>query len=362
MPTRFSEAFTPNQGELIVVDDPRDLDTSCRLKHRLPADLSAVEYLLHDRRLFRERLAPPISTHSRVHAGGIYVTRIVDRFQTEMTIGGAGLDRYWFAKVEAGSMLVRQGRTTTVGSGAAGVAMRGHAGTSLLGSDGNTRTSLWIEADIVETALSAMLEDELRRPLEFHQTIDWSSGLAASLATQIELFVAEASRRDGVASNVMALASFKDLITRTLLHGLRHSYSERLAPRAGAPAPVFLRRAEAFMQAHAEQTLRMANVAAAAGCSVRTLNNVYRHFRETTPSRSLQAIRLQCVHDALQAAEDTSIEALARRYGFTNGGRLIKAYSSRFRERPSETLRRARCRTVSNRLERGGPGPSGLIR
>ena len=44
-----------------------------------------------------------------MHADGIYVTRIVDQFQTEMEIGGAGLDRCWFAMAEAGSMLVRQG-------------------------------------------------------------------------------------------------------------------------------------------------------------------------------------------------------------------------------------------------------------
>ena len=359
---RFSEAFNPNSGELIVIDDPRDLDASLRLKHRLPSDLSVVEYLLQDRRLLGGRLAQPISTHSRVHAGGLYITRIVDRFPTEMTIGGAGLDRYWFAKVESGSMLVRQGGTATAGGGSAGVALRGHAGTSLLGSDDNVRTNLWIEADLIETALSEMLEDELRRPLEFHPAIDWSVGLAASLAGQMELFAAELARPDGVASNAIALASFRDLVVRTVLHGLRHNYVERLTPRPAAPAPVFLQRAEAFMRAYAEQTLRMADVAAAAGCSVRTLNNVYRHFRDTTPSKSLQAIRLQCLRDALQSGEDGSIPTLARRYGFTNGGRLVKAYSTRFRERPSETLRRGRGWTVSGWLERDGTGNPGSVR
>ena len=357
MATRFSEAFDPNSSELIVIDDPQDLDTSLRLKHRLPTDLSAVEYLLHDRRRLGERLALPISTHSRVHAGGLYVTRIVDRFQTEMTIGGAGLDRYWFAKVEAGSMLVQQGRTATTGSGSAGVALRGHAGTSLLGSDDNTRTSLWIDAPVIETALSAMLDDELRRPLEFHPSVDWSAGLAASLASLMELFAAELIRPDGVASNAIALESFRDLVVRTLLQGLRHNYSERLTPRPAAPVPVFLHRAEAFMWAHADLPLRMADVAATAGCSVRTLNNVYRHFRGTTPSRALQAIRLRCLRDALQTGEDASVATLARRYGFTNGGRLVKAYSMRFCERPSETLQRGRNFVAWIRPVMPGRGP-----
>ena len=82
MPTRFSQAFTPDTGEVIVVNDPRELDVSSRLKQRLPSDLAVVDYLLHDRRLLQEQFTTPISTHSRVHADGIYVNRIVDQFQT----------------------------------------------------------------------------------------------------------------------------------------------------------------------------------------------------------------------------------------------------------------------------------------
>ncbi len=39
IPTRFSEVFTPDTGEVIVVNDPCDLDVSSRLKQRLPSDL-----------------------------------------------------------------------------------------------------------------------------------------------------------------------------------------------------------------------------------------------------------------------------------------------------------------------------------
>ena len=340
MPTSFSEPFTPASGELIVVSDPRELDRTSRLTPRLPADLAAVQYLLHDRRQLRGPCIAPISTHARVHAAGIYVTRIADRFQTGMEIGGAGLDRYWFAMANAGSMLVRQGGRSEVCGGPAGAVLRGHAGTSLLGSDGNVRTSVWIEADALEAALSAMLDDTLRRPLEFRMAIDWSTGLAASLGGQIELFASELRRPDGLASSAAALASFRDLITRTVLQGLRHNYSERLVPRPGAPAPVFLHRAEDFMQAHADQPIRMQDVAAAAGCSVRTLGNVYLRFRDTTPLAALHSIRLHRLRDALLSGEDVPLATLARRYGFTNAGRLGKAYRERFRERPSETIQR----------------------
>jgi AraC-like DNA-binding protein len=340
MQTRFSEAFTPASGEQIVVSDPRELDVSSTLRHRLPSDLAVVRYLLHDRRLLRDRFTTPISTHSRVHAEGIYVTRIVDRFQTEMEIGGAGLDRFWFAMANTGSMLVQQSGASQVGGGSAGVALRGQPGTSLLSSDGNVRTNVWIEANAVETALSAMLDDELRRPLVFDRAIDWSTGLAVSLRGQVELFVVELRRHDGLASNPLALALFKDLFMRIMLHGLRHNYSERLAPRPAAPAPVYLHRAESFMHAHADRPLRMHDVAAAAGCSVRTLNDVYLHFRDTTPLNALRIIRLNQLRAALYSGGDLTFAALARRYGFSNTTRLAKAYSRQFRESPSETIHR----------------------
>ena len=338
----FAEAFTPDTGEVIVVNDPRELDVSSQLKQRLPSDLAVVNYLLHDRRLLQEQFTTPISTHSRVHAEGIYVTRIVDQFQTEMEIGGAGLDRYWFAMAEAGSMLVRQGAASQVAGGTAGVALRGHPGTSLLSSDRNVRTNVWIEAAVIEGALMALLDDELRRPLAFNMAVEWSTGLAASFSRQIELFVSELKQPDGLASSPVALASFKDLIVRTLLLGLQHNYSERLSPRPAAPAPVYLQRAERFMQAHADQPLRMQDVALAAGCSLRTLNDVYSRVRGITPLSALHTIRLHRFREALQSGEDVPIATLARRYGFTNTGRLVKAYRLRFRERPSETMRRGR--------------------
>ena len=94
------------------------------------------------------------------------------------------------------------------------------------------------------------------------------------------------------------------------------------------------------MQAHAGRTLRMNDIAAAAGCSVRTLNDVYRRFRDTTPLAVLQSIRLQHLRAAIESGEDLPLATLARRFGFTNTGRLGKAYSKQFRENLSETIRR----------------------
>ena len=98
------------------------------------------------------------------------------------------------------------------------------------------------------------------------------------------------------------------------------------------------------MRANSAQPIRIAEVAVAAGCSVRNLNGVFRRFRGTTPLTALHAIRLDAVREALLAGDSgtgTSAAAVARRYGFTNASRLKAAFQRRFGEAPSDVERRA---------------------
>ena len=86
--------------------------------------------------------------------------------------------------------------------------------------------------------------------------------------------------------------------------------------------------------------IRIAEVAVAAGCSVRNLNDVFRRFRGTTPLATLHAIRLDAVRAQLLAGgAGASAAAVARRHGFTNLARFATAYCRRFGEAPSKTAR-----------------------
>lgn len=333
----FSEDLAPGAGELIVVDDPHEMDEASRLSLRLPKDLAMVRYAIHDRRLLRAPVRAPVSTHARVHAGGIYVTRIADRFQTEMEIGGAGLPRYWFALSNHGPVVVTQAGRSAVAERDAGIALLGRPGTHLLSSDASVRTNLWVDAAELERALSAMLGDGLREPLHFRMAVDWGVGLAVSLRRQLRYFASELRRPDGLASNRIALTSLTDLILQTLLLALPHTHSDRLAHKPSEVAPGILTRAEEFMRAHAGQPLRMQEVAASAGCSIRTLNGVYERQRGTTPLAALQAIRLANARDELLRGGEAAVGAIAWRHGFSNAGRFAKAYRETFGELPSET-------------------------
>jgi AraC-like DNA-binding protein len=333
----------PALGTFHVVDvrDPREMGPGSRVSLRLRGDGELFGHRLLDRGLMRKDFRDPISTIASRPLGCMAIVLGGDRYATQVDIGGDGRNAYSFTAMIRGKATVIQNKIETNFSGTRGVVFRGAPGTRMLTGDLNARASLWIAAGALEHALEAMVGERLPRPLEFTPLIDWTGGLAASLRGQIDFLIREATRRDGAADNPVALASLTDLIMTLVLRGLPHNYLDRLAAARFGAVPAYMRRADEFMRARAAAPIRMEEVAAAAGCSVRTLNAVFRRFRGTTPLTALHAIRLDQVHAELECrSSDASIAVISRCYGFTNPGRFAAAYRRRFGVSPLETVRR----------------------
>ncbi len=326
---------------VVDVHDPLEMDIRSRVSERLFEESRMCGYRLQDHRLLRSRFDDSIMTLADRRLGSMLLALCGNRFAAEGSIGGEGIDSYSFSMTMTGSALWKQGRTEISVARGDGAAFRLSAGTRMLSTDNNARRNLWIAADALEHALEGLLGERLRKPLEFRPDFDWNRGLAGSLNNQLDALMRELPRRDGMADNPVGLASFTDLILSLVLHGIPHNYQDRLdVARAGA-VPAYVRRAEEFMRANAAAPLRMQQVAEAAGCSVRSLEAVFRRFRNTTPLAALHLIRLQQVQAELRRGPVSGSPAeVARRYGFTNAGRFAAAYRRRFGEAPSETARR----------------------
>jgi AraC-like DNA-binding protein len=292
----------------------------------------------------RGRFGGPITTVAERRLDSMMLVHGGDRFATQIDIGGDGLDAYCFtAMVRGHATLIQHGRETPA-AGTDGLVFRAAPCTRILASDANARESLWIEASTLERALEGMLDNRLRERLAFKPAIDWTSGLAASLKGQIAFLMVDMKRHGGVADNPVALVSLTDLVTSLVLRGIPHNYLERLGSGRIGAVPAYVRRAEDFMRAHAAVPIRIGQVAAAAGCSVRTLDAVFGRFRDTTPLATLHAIRLEQARAELShGARSASVAEISRLYGFTNAGRFAVAYRRRFGESPVETARRRSC-------------------
>ena len=113
-------------------------------------------------------------------------------------------------------------------------------------------------------------------------------------------------------------------------------------PGPGQVAPATAGRAAAFIDAHADQPVTVADVAAATGLSVRALQYAFRRRYDTTPMGYLRRVRLERAHQQLQAADPAAgvtVGQIARRWGWANQAKFAAAYRTQYGMPPSRTLR-----------------------
>jgi AraC-like DNA-binding protein len=110
-----------------------------------------------------------------------------------------------------------------------------------------------------------------------------------------------------------------------------------------ARAPGAVRRAVAFIESRADQDISIADIAAAAGVSRRTIQIAFRRHLDTTPTAYLRKVRLDLAHAELLAAspeDGLTVTAVAYRWGFSSPSRFTERYRTEFGRSPSELLRR----------------------
>jgi AraC-like DNA-binding protein len=105
-------------------------------------------------------------------------------------------------------------------------------------------------------------------------------------------------------------------------------------------SPATLRRAIAFIDEHAHDDIAGAEIAAAAGVTVRAVQLAFRRHLDTTPLGYLRRVRLDYAHRQLAAADPQheSVTAVAYRWGFSSS-RFAAYYRQAYSVLPSHTLR-----------------------
>jgi AraC-like DNA-binding protein len=101
-------------------------------------------------------------------------------------------------------------------------------------------------------------------------------------------------------------------------------------------------RAIAFIEQHAHADVSLADIAAAANVSIRTVQLAFRRHLDTTPMAYLRAARLDRAHHELLAADPShgdTVTAIAHRWGFYNQSRFAARYRHTYGLKPHQTLR-----------------------
>jgi len=200
--------------------------------------------------------------------------------------------------------------------------------------------SVRLDVDRLEAQCAAALGRPLEEPLRFalqpfSDELEqiWRRTLAYLWSTE----------EKGLPLKGTAKAALDEYLLTLLLHHHPHNYSEEMAEPSPAPVPAVVRRAERFIGDHAGTPITVSDVAAHLGVSLRSLQEGFRRWRETTPSIHLRQVRLNLVRDELlRSDEEVNVTAVAMRHGFAHLGRFSAQYRAAFGERPSATLRRRR--------------------
>ncbi len=337
-----SGAAGPATFNLVTAGNPLEFERRMEAGSPFPAMSRSYKYRFLDSALARTRFDDPVLSLALRSAGPVIACYGGSRLATEVLHEGEESQFIGFTTILRGDMAMAEGQASTRGTPSQGLVFRLRHQTRMLTSDDSARTHVSFRIAELEGALEHMLDARLRRPLEFATALDWSGGLAVSLKWQLGFLMREFARPDGVADNPVALAAMTDFLLTLALRAAPHNHSEQLAIGPATALPAYIHRAEEFMRVNSTQPLRMPEVAAAAGCSLRTLNAVFQHFRGHGPLAALQAIRLERVHAELsRGGDDIAIGVVARRYGFTNAARFHAAFQRRFGETAREVARRA---------------------
>jgi AraC-like DNA-binding protein len=195
----------------------------------------------------------------------------------------------------------------------------------------------------LESELEAMLGRPVRGPIELPPTINVGGGAAQSWRRLLHLLSSEAADPASLIWRPLIADQLRRSVVNGLLLSVHHRYSDELSATPPSSPPRAVRRAVDAIQDEPERPFSVADLAAIAGVSVRSLQEGFRRHVGCAPMAYLQSVRLGRAHEWLQREDPTrvTVASVAHRSGFAHLGRFATAYRARFGVSPSETLRRA---------------------
>jgi AraC-like DNA-binding protein len=209
----------------------------------------------------------------------------------------------------------------------------------VIGSGYRGRT-IGIPTQVVESTLVALTGTSRSESVRFDLSLDTRAGGGAAALRLFDFMVSEADRarptRSPIVENQLAEA-----FVCALLSGVPHSHSRLFTTTPTIAEPLCVRRAEEYIDANAHEHVAVADLAAATGVPIRTLNAAFRAHRGYSPMAFLRTRRFELAHKRLVATSAPTVAAVALSCGFEHLGRFSVGYRRRFGESPSETLRRS---------------------
>ena len=305
-------------------------------------EVNSREFMPLDWRRFQTEPRSFRSRFAYAPVGTMRVSRVADTQPTQFTRRSPGIDTYCVSLMAQGtSQVVQPGsRKPATGNTETGLIFGGEPGTRFAVSGDSVRFHLWVPGRRLRERLEVLLDGQKIKSFAFRPAFDQRRGPGATIRNMLDFLFVELERSDSLLANEIATRTFEDNLALCLLLGLPHSHTERLQQQSAAAAPGNVKRAEEFMRANAGAPLTIAEIAQAAGCSIRSLQTAFQRFRGATPMAALRRIRLEEARtEMLRAGHSESIAQIAAGHGFSTPSRFAQLFRRTYGVYPSEALR-----------------------
>jgi AraC-like DNA-binding protein len=138
-----------------------------------------------------------------------------------------------------------------------------------------------------------------------------------------------------IVNQPMIASQYEQLLMLSLLVSTDRSYPDTCKDK---PSTRSVRLVEEYIEANIDQPVRLEDLAAVTGRSVRTIQQSFKKYRGYSPSGFLRECRLRKARTMLQeCSPDTSIASVALACGFASHGHFSFCYRKRFGESPQHT-------------------------
>ena len=215
----------------------------------------------------------PIAFHARHHTveqTGYSVNFVA--YGSTVEIDPGELSRFFLLQLPIrGSARIRCGtQTADVVAGERASILSPTLASKMLWNEGCEKLILLIRREALEAQFES-LTHEVSHAIEFDTGVDLTSPVGRALWQHAQMMLDAAENGNMVPDAYRTM--LRDGMTTLLLTGLPNNKTGVFSKPAPAADPLAVRRAQDFMEAHAELPISMAEIAAASGVSLRSLQD-----------------------------------------------------------------------------------------
>ena len=206
------------------------------------------------------------------------------------------------------------------------------------GGNGYEVRNTGLSDDVLTAAIAEIAPEKTAADLRFTRFVPRSPAAAAQWRAVVDRLSAAS-----VGDHQIAAGQASRLLAHSLLHTFENnlvSDDSSLARDLRDATQATVWHAQRIIHDRADDDLSLADIARECRVTPRTLQYAFRRHLDCTPNAYLRQVRLDLVHQLLNAGSVVTVGDAAARLGFFNPGRFASDYRQVFGENPGQTLAR----------------------